>query len=357
MRPLPRLLDPEVVWASEERSLTSSSSVTGVVIDTTGLPVGGSQVQFLGTGRGMLTADDGSFSFRHARAGTFVLEVRAIGFHPVRRALTITKDDQRYIVLRLSPLAQMLQGVNIEAESGFGPRQWASREFDERQRWRSAISASEFLSPDRLAQLHGAPLQTIFEGSAGFAPCLQMARGNRGCDACVLEDGERPVLRPLSAYSAADVEMVEYFPQTGMHYVPENMRMPRDAAGWTSAGGVASSRAPRRAHVACPTVGGTRRSRSAPGGPVPSRSARAARVGAECGDLVAQLHDPVGIARGADLAVQPRRRELGVGRGAGGDDRMIRRELGGSWRVLSRRRGLGRSRVSCRVSVVERRAG
>src|SRR5215217_7538086 len=70
---LPNTLDPTVVWANETKSLTSTSMVSGIVVDSAGVPVAGADLQLIGADRATKSAEDGTFEFRHVPPGTVTL--------------------------------------------------------------------------------------------------------------------------------------------------------------------------------------------------------------------------------------------------------------------------------------------
>ena len=212
MRPLPNTLDPVRVYASEERTMKARSMVSGKVTDANGVPLDGAQVQLTGAQRSTLTADDGSFAFRHVAPGPLVLRARLLGFSPATTRFTLEDDDVREFLLVLKPLAQTLDEVRITAESGFDiPSQVALKDFDERLRWRHVAGSSRFWGPERLSSIGGGTVMDIRDYPS--APLCNFP-GNRNypCEACVLVDGVRGYFRPINTFVVNDLDMIEYYP-------------------------------------------------------------------------------------------------------------------------------------------------
>lgn len=228
LRLLPRTLDPVIVRAQEERSLSARSSIGGTVIDTAGVPVPNASIELLGTGRTTITLADGSFRFRHVPAGAVTLRARRLGFAPNVVRTELADRDDRGITLRLRQLPQTLDAVEIRERSGYGASELAWREYDARQRFdKSALSV--FFGPDQLRR-YGATSLDVVATTSDIAASGELARlrspsvdikggatfggGMPGLpdDACILENGSKARLAPLRSYSAKELEALEYYP-------------------------------------------------------------------------------------------------------------------------------------------------
>ena len=73
---IPRRLDPVVVRAQEDRRTRGTSSILGLVVDTSGTPVEEAEVQLVGADRIGVTRANGGFSFRPLTSGTYLIKVR-----------------------------------------------------------------------------------------------------------------------------------------------------------------------------------------------------------------------------------------------------------------------------------------
>ena len=228
LKRLPNTLNPTVVWANETKSLTSTSMVSGVVVDSAGVPVAGADVQLIGAERATRSAEDGTFEFRHVPPGTVTLRARMMGFAPTALMIELEKDDQRDIAIRIRRLVQTLETVNVTEESGYGKTDVAWREFGQRERWRSNSGLEVALGPKRLREAGGMPLDWLLAPYTSHLPGRSRAprsliAGNStrmgippetvlpGA-ACILENGIQFRHWPLELYSADELDRVEYYP-------------------------------------------------------------------------------------------------------------------------------------------------
>jgi hypothetical protein len=225
LRPLPNTLDPVVVWASESKSLRSTSMVFGLVVDSAGLPVPNADLQLIGTGRVTVSGADGSFEFRHVPSGTMTLRARRMGYTPGVLTMEIQSDDQRAVTMRVRRIDQLLDTVRITEASGYGRTDAAWQEFGVRQRWRSGDA--KLIGPQRFAEAGGMPLDKLlgpYLVDAGSRAPREIDPNNGGREPkvvvtppipdseCILENGITPRLVPLRIYSADEIDHLEYYP-------------------------------------------------------------------------------------------------------------------------------------------------
>jgi hypothetical protein len=225
---LPNTLNPTVVWANETKSLASTSMVSGVVVDSAGVPVAGADVQLIGAERATRSAEDGTFEFRHVPPGTVTLRARLMGYAPTALMIELEKDDQRDVAIRIRRLVQTLETVNVTEESGYGKTDVAWREFGRRERWRSNSGLEVALGPKRLREAGGMPLDWLLAPYTSHLPGRSRAprslvAGNStrmgippetvlpGA-ACILENGIQFRHWPLELYSADELDRLEYYP-------------------------------------------------------------------------------------------------------------------------------------------------
>ena len=226
LRPLPNTLNPTVVWANETRSLASTSVVSGVVVDSAGIPIAGADLQLIGADRSTKSEEDGTFEFRHVPPGTVTLRARHMGYAPGTLMIELEKGDQRDVAIRIRRLVQTLDAVNVTEASGYGKTDVAWREFGRRERWRSNSGLEVALGPQRLAEAGGMPLDWLLEPytknlpGRNRAPTSIVARNSMRVGlpetvlggACILENGIQFRHWPLELYSANEVDRVEYYP-------------------------------------------------------------------------------------------------------------------------------------------------
>jgi hypothetical protein len=208
--PLPNTLDPVRVWANESRSLGSRSTISGIVVDSAGVPVAGADVQLIGAGRSTASANDGTFEFRHVPPGTLTLRVRRLGYTPAALMVELGDDDQRAVSLRIRRLVQTLDAVTVTAESGYGASDAAWREFDLREKWRSNSGGAVSIGPKRLQEAGKMPLDFLLLSYQDAQPGRSPSRLT-GLQ-CVLENGIQARYIPLGLYAANEVQRVEYYP-------------------------------------------------------------------------------------------------------------------------------------------------
>jgi hypothetical protein len=228
LRPLPHTLDPVVVYSNETRSLSSTSSVAGVVVDSGGIPVPNADLQLIGTSRATVSAADGSFEFRHVPSGTMTLRARHMGFSPGALMIELGNDDHRDVAIRVRRLAQTLDTVTITEESGYGTTDAAWRDFGLREKWRTNSGEAIAIGPKRLSEAGGMPIDLLLRP---YTMTMHAARAQREIDptnggreakapgdpsmgdfACVLENGISPRFVPLRVYSANEIDRIEYYP-------------------------------------------------------------------------------------------------------------------------------------------------
>jgi hypothetical protein len=233
MRPLPVSLDPVVISERETKALTGKSTIIGVVVDTAGRRVGDVEVQLVGSGRRTITGHDGSFVFRRVNAGDYSVASRRLGYSPVARAIHLTEEEERELMLVMHQLPQMLDAVEIRERSGFGSTADALRELDLRLRWFGGSNSAVILGPEVLSQYKRISLGTLIDfrgrlalqqlermrasrGPASIGGSVSRAapreRGGPEPDDCILLDGVKFVEQPIGSFSSDQVDRVEYYP-------------------------------------------------------------------------------------------------------------------------------------------------
>ena len=181
---LSQKLNPVLIQA------TVFNEIGGLVVDEHGQPVEGAEVAVDGAGRSVRTRADGGFLFLDVAPGRYLLRVRKLGYRPQQRALEMVKQLERTLTIRLSGLAQELSAVEIVAQSGMGARDSvARREFNARRAM--AGTQSDLITRDELARSGRAPLSAaIRERALGLM---------KGGSACVLIDGDQPLIDPAES--------------------------------------------------------------------------------------------------------------------------------------------------------------
>jgi hypothetical protein len=88
--------------------MTADTVIEGRVVNTTGVAVKAASVSLTGTTRYGVTDDDGRFRIERFPAGALELRVRAIGYEPATRAVTIGDHQGLSVRATLEPTVMML---------------------------------------------------------------------------------------------------------------------------------------------------------------------------------------------------------------------------------------------------------
>ena len=201
MTSLPRVLDSVRI-----RERASILRYTGIVVDDLDQPVIGAEVIGAGASdHGVRTDSAGHFRLNKVQKGTLVLRVRKFGYVPYFGSLTFRTE--REDTIRMKRHATNHPEAFIRAESGFGRDTFAYIELDSRLRWKlstGAVASREDLEPWVEMDLCQALMRTAAGGK------MQLRESGCSVPRCVLIDGLQPLIRPLNAFTAAEVETFEY---------------------------------------------------------------------------------------------------------------------------------------------------
>jgi len=226
MNALPRVLDSVRI---RERAL--GLRYTGIVVDDFNQPVVGAEVIAAGAGdRGVRTDSAGHFLLAKPQKGTLVLRIRKFGYTPYFGSLSLQTEREDTIRVKRHPTD--LPEAYIRAESGFGRDTFAYMELDSRTRWKlssGGIASREDL--DRYADMD--LCQALMR--LGLGGKMGLRESACSLPKCVLIDGLQPLLRPLNAFLAREVEAFEYHQKDWSGTLAARMQ------GWCSRG-----RAPAR---------------------------------------------------------------------------------------------------------------
>ncbi len=203
---------------------------SGVVLDQFDLPVADAEVVAMGVNHELKTDEQGRFTVPKLARGTLMLRIRKIGYAAYFESFRILAD--RADTIRVSRLAASLTPVEISERSGFGKDEWIYRDLDQRTRWKGPMVAN--ISREELAQQGSANLCDALPRTSGgaryiFIPPSQCVKGSFH----VLLDGAMCMTRPLTSFTADEVEAVEYFPQP----VDSHVHLDSDPSGNLAARG------------------------------------------------------------------------------------------------------------------------
>jgi len=108
--------------------LRGAGRLRGRVVGTTGRPITGARVSLWGSGITTLTDGDGAFTLAALPFGTHTLEVRAVGFEPVRRPVDVIQGTPGAAEIELASLGITLDTVRVTAQRLYTSRRQADFE-------------------------------------------------------------------------------------------------------------------------------------------------------------------------------------------------------------------------------------
>ena len=130
----------------------------GVVSGPNGSGIAGATVGIIG-GPGTRADEHGAWTIANAPGGTHVLELRAIGFYPMRTPIDVV-DDAPAINVSLATMASVLDTVRVRADRTAQRRLMG---FEERRHSQNG----HFFTVDDIAKLHPAVTSDIFRYAPG----------------------------------------------------------------------------------------------------------------------------------------------------------------------------------------------
>jgi hypothetical protein len=152
-------------------ALLAQTLVTGTVTGDSARPISGAILEIKAAARSTTTNARGAYALQVDRSGSYVLEVRALGFSSASRALRLGSGDTLQVNFTLAPVPQELEPIVVtEAEplpTGI------MRGFEERRR----LGFGRFLTRDMLAERDHDTVAGILRGIAG----MRMVRRPTDC--------------------------------------------------------------------------------------------------------------------------------------------------------------------------------
>ena len=101
--------------AREAQRPAQRGVLVGTIADTAGRPLAGADVIVLGTAVRTRSRPDGRFTLGGVPAGDVNVVFRKLGYEATDVALTVVANTQMSLAVRLGPLAQALEAVNVSA--------------------------------------------------------------------------------------------------------------------------------------------------------------------------------------------------------------------------------------------------
>jgi hypothetical protein len=195
-----------------------SGGIIGKVLDQQSqLPLNGATVSLLGTR--IQTATDSAGRFTHAglAGGTYLLEVRAIGYGVTSWLLRLRDGEVVDYIFEVAPLGVDIDPIVIEGRQSFAGRRL--REFEERRRGGRGV----FITEDQIQTRNAATMADLLRGVPGVrlncrsGNCTaQMTRGARGvCAADWVIDGMPATMSATPALPTVGIIAVEIYRSPG----------------------------------------------------------------------------------------------------------------------------------------------
>jgi hypothetical protein len=171
---------------------TGTATIAGQLVDgQSRAPVGGARVGLLGAARELVSDSTGRFSHAGLTAGTYVVQVRAIGYSAASWIVELREGEVHNEVFQLQPLPYVLDTVRIERPPSFAEAR--RRAFDLRRAsgrgYFITLAQIEAQQPRSLADLlRNVPgVRMTCRGSGRCT--VRMARGPDQCNPEYVLDG------------------------------------------------------------------------------------------------------------------------------------------------------------------------
>ncbi|TMB98757.1 MAG: hypothetical protein E6J42_05215 [Chloroflexi bacterium] len=147
---------------AQAHAATPTAGISGQVVNQQSrIPVSGARVNLIGTRLQSATDSAGRFTQASLGAGTYILEVRAIGYGVTSWVLRLADGELVDYVFELEPLGVDLDPIVVEGRPGYFQRRM--QEFEERRRAGRGI----FITRDQIAASHATTMVDLLRGIPG----------------------------------------------------------------------------------------------------------------------------------------------------------------------------------------------
>ena len=203
---------------AQSRDLAPSGGIIGKVIDQQSqLPLAGATVSLLGTRLQAATDSGGRFIHAGLSAGTYLLEVRAIGYGATSWLLRLQDGEVVDYVFEVAPLGVDLDPVVVEARPALAERRL--REFEERRKGGRGV----FITEEQIQHRKASTMADLLRAVPGVrlncrsGNCTaQMTRGARGiCAADWVVDGLPATMSSSPSLPVVGIIAVEIYRSPG----------------------------------------------------------------------------------------------------------------------------------------------
>ena len=171
------------------RRVPGGAELRGSVRGPDGKPMARAQVSVAGTGRSAVTSEAGTFAILELPSGSFGLDVRAVGFSPVRVTVDLLRRRPATVTVTMTERAQALSSVVVRGQRSRNSR--FLQEFAERKR---RAAGGTFYGPAELERRNALYVSDILRTTAGMRVSPgrgfgNLVRGRAGCVPAVYLDG------------------------------------------------------------------------------------------------------------------------------------------------------------------------
>ena len=197
-----------------------NATLSGFVVNDDGEPVRGATVGLWGTYRTVVTSERGAFTLDSLPGGTQTLEVRLIGWEPVRQVVHLSEHRPASVRVVLGQRVVVLEGVQVVGKLAYAQR---LAQFERRRR---SSTSGYFLRPVDLERRPSTMLARLVQGFPGVkvscarGECFVTMRGvQQGADGpaeCVPSlwvDGRRDMLGDFGFLYSDDIAALEVYPR------------------------------------------------------------------------------------------------------------------------------------------------
>jgi hypothetical protein len=199
---------------AQSRQVSPAGGIIGRVIDQQSrLPLGGASVSLLGTRLQAVTDSGGRFTQAELGAGTYIVEVRAIGYGVTSWLLRLREGEVADYIFEVAPLGVELTPVVVEGRRSFVGRRL--REFEERR----SSGRGVFITEEQILTSNASTMADLLRGVPGVrlncrsGNCTaQMTRGARGvCAADWVVDGMPATMSTSPSLPTVGIVAVEIY--------------------------------------------------------------------------------------------------------------------------------------------------
>lgn len=203
---------------AQAQAASPRSGISGQVVNQQSrVPVSGATVNLIGTRLRTATDTAGRFSEASLGAGTYILEVRAIGYGVTSWVLHLAEGETVAYVFELEPLGVDLAPIVVEGQPGYFQRRM--QEFEERRRAGRGV----FITAQQIEASHATTMADVLRAVPGVrlncrsGVCnAQMTRTAHGvCNADWVIDGAPASMSSTPHLPVVGIVAVEIYRSPG----------------------------------------------------------------------------------------------------------------------------------------------